>query len=124
MNDESKTVYFALDMKKNRIRFTRTTMGLMGNPPYIQILINPSKRMMIIRGLPEKATNAPSEKIHYEGTDERYVELYSTLLMGKFSNAFSQFDKRVTYKVFGEAFMDKQVAIFDLTQFKELESVT
>ncbi len=34
-----------IDLKKNRIRIHRQTLHLLGDPDYIQLLVNPSKMM-------------------------------------------------------------------------------
>lgn len=124
MSDVKVKISIALDWKKNRIRITRPVMESLGNPPYIQLLVNPNGRALAVRALQMKSKDIPCEIVRYEGADERYIEMYSTLLFEKLSNSFSQFDKKATYKVFGEVLLPQRVAIFDLMDYKKLENGT
>ena len=38
-----------IDLKKNRIRIHKQTLRLLGNPEYIQLLVNPDIHMIAIR---------------------------------------------------------------------------
>ena len=42
----SPTVLLSVDIKKYRIRIHKATLHLLGDPPYIQLLINPSSSIV------------------------------------------------------------------------------
>ena len=47
MNSQQPTL--CIDLKKNRIRIHKCTLHLLGNPEYIQILVNPDRHMLALR---------------------------------------------------------------------------
>ena len=56
--DENKiTVSFAIDMKKDRIRIHRTTFVKLGQPKFLQLLVNPTEQLVAIRGLDKRVTD-------------------------------------------------------------------
>ena len=56
MSDHEIEVYISLDFKKHRIRVYKQTLGYMGNPDYVYLLIDPKEQQI---GLFSSKVNAP-----------------------------------------------------------------
>lgn len=68
-----------IDLKKNRIRIHKLTLHMLGDPEYIQLLVNPQDSMIAIRKSVRKDYLA--HRVRYSKADSRYCyELYSTEL--------------------------------------------
>ena len=79
--DENKiTVSFASDMKKDRIRIHRTTLVKLGQPKFLQLLVNPTEKIVAIRGLDKR--DKDTHIVHYSffKTDASF-EIYSKQLV-------------------------------------------
>ena len=48
-NKHSSHPLICIDFKKNRIRIHRNTLRQIGNPEYIQLLVNPDQKMIGIK---------------------------------------------------------------------------
>ena len=71
--------YISLDLKKCRIRIYRNTFSLLGDPLYIQLLINPCKGELILHISVEEDYLA--HKVRYEKFKKDSYELYSKELI-------------------------------------------
>ena len=79
MSEHDTEVYISLDFKKHRIRVYKQTLGYMGNPDYVYLLIDPKEQQI---GLFSSKVNAPdAHKVDLKklGSDNSY-ELYSKSL--------------------------------------------
>ena len=69
-----------IDLKKNRIRIHKLTLHMLGDPEYIQLLVNPQDSMIAIRKSVRKDYLA--HRVRYRKADSHYCyELYSTELL-------------------------------------------
>lgn len=48
-NQPSSQPILCIDLKKNRIRIHKLTLHMLGDPEYIQLLVNPCTHMIAIR---------------------------------------------------------------------------
>ena len=53
---EYNPVTLSIDLKKYRIRVHKSTLHLLGDPRYIQLLINPSDQIVAIRSVERWST--------------------------------------------------------------------
>ncbi len=93
----------------------------MGNPNYIQILINPSKSLIAIKKKQRKSKSVL--KIDYSKDDE--VEFYSKPLMEVLSHLMGDVDKSYAYRITSND-IGSEAIIFDTRQaeaIKQQESV-
>lgn len=73
-----------IDLKKNRIRIHKLTLHMLGDPEYIQLLVNPQDSMIAIKKSVRKDYLA--HRVRYSKADSRYCyELYSTELLQAFN---------------------------------------
>ena len=108
----------SIDQKKNRIRIHKKTLYLLDNPTFIQILINPDKRALVI--VPSVKEDHLAHRINWMYLDDssKSYELYSKTLVDMINN-MQIWEPRQIYKVEGELVMTdvpKAGILFDLCE--------
>lgn len=105
---------------KFRIRIHKITLNLLGDPEYIQIMINPSTNVLAIaRSHPEDPL---ALKIRKSSTDGRgYFEIYSKSLMQGLQRLNIHWEENQSYRFYGEMDSGNRLAQFRMTCAKENE---
>ena len=114
MNDFSndKPVLF-IDQKKARIRIHRNTLHMLGDPAFIQLLVNPESLTLAIR--PAACADALAHRILWKKIgDKQSYELHSSCLIHKFQGMCSGWECGESYRLFGEMLHSENIALFDL----------
>ena len=75
-NKHSSHPLICIDFKKNRIRIHRNTLRQIGNPEYIQLLVNPDQKMIGIKASCAEDKLAHKVKDYFVINGNSY-ELYS-----------------------------------------------
>lgn len=71
-----------IDTKKRRLRIYKQTLALLDNPEYIQLLVNPEKKMILL--CPATSRQASCERIKWKQLNENQCcEIYSTSFVEK-----------------------------------------
>lgn len=111
-----------IDMKKNRIRIHKLTLHMLGDPEYIQLLVNPKSSMIAVRKSVRKDHLA--HHIRYCETDSHNCcELYSTEFMKALSHTSIHLNDNQCYRVYG-AFNPKEcLAIFSMKECVLMEDL-
>lgn len=113
-----------LDMKRNRIRIYRATLRALGDPAYIQFLINPEELYIAILGseIPLSGGTANRVKIPNSRLDGKLsVEFYSAALLDGIYSIFGVLDREYNYRLTGEFDQVNRVAYFSLRTLKRIE---
>lgn len=113
-----------LDIKRNRIRIYRATLRALGDPAYIQFLINPEELYIAILGseIPLSGGTANRVKIPNSRLDGKLsVEFYSAALLDGIYSIFGVLDREYNYRLTGEIDQVNRVAYFSLRTLKRIE---
>ena len=113
-----------LDMKRNRIRIYRATLRALGDPAYIQFLINPEELYIAILSseIPLSGGTANRVKIPNSRLDGKLsVEFYSAALLDGIYSIFGVLDREYNYRLTGEIDQVNRVAYFSLRTLKRIE---
>ena len=113
-----------LDMKRNRIRIYRATLRALGDPAYIQFLINPEELYIAILGseIPLSGGTANRVEIPNSRLDGKLsVEFYSAALLDGIYSIFGVLDREYNYRLTGEIDQVNRVAYFSLRTLKRIE---
>ena len=113
-----------LDMTRNRIRIYRATLRALGDPAYIQFLINPEELYIAILGseIPLSGGTANRVKIPNSRLDGKLsVEFYSAALLDGIYSIFGVLDREYNYRLTGEIDQVNRVAYFSLRTLKRIE---
>lgn len=109
--NENVTIF--IDQKKNRMRIYQHTLHMLGNPQYIQLLINPDDLCLALRPVDKK--DKLSHKVNIsKATGKRNFELYSTNLIERLSMVCPEWNKNVQYILYGEIIGSENIAMFNL----------
>ncbi len=102
-----------IDLKKNRIRIHKGTMHLLGNPEYIQILVNPDRHMLALRK--SKRTDHAAHRVSICSVDSKYYyELYSLTFLQKLRKGNTSLENNQTYRIYGEFSPKEGIAQFSM----------
>lgn len=118
MDDNKTTAAISVDIKKSRIRIYRTTLTQLGLPKYIQLLVNPTDKIIAIRGLDRRCKESHVVSFSHMRTDYSY-ELYSKELITSLMSLRPDLDVNCTYKLTGDVYLDNKVAFFPLNTIQK-----
>lgn len=112
----------SIDFKKNRIRIHRESLRLIGDPKYIQLLVNVNKSQVAIRGIESDGRDSHAHKVNrtIPGTDFSF-EIYSQSFIEKLRNAFDGFDEKCTYRLTGTAFLRGRAVVFPINSKQKVD---
>lgn len=110
-----KTPTLLLDLHDNLIRIHRNTLSLLGNPAYIQFLINPDLYIIGIKHC--KEDDYYSERIRWNILNDKNksCEFHSKVLIKNIRNAFFNTTDNNKYCILGKYIDTENLTIFDLT---------
>lgn len=104
-----------IDQKKARIRIHRNTLHMLGDPAFIQLLVNPESLTLAIR--PAACADALAHRILWKKIgDKQSYELHSSCLIRKFQNMCVEWEYGESYRLFGEMLHSENIALFDLNK--------
>lgn len=107
---EKKSPVIFIDQRKMRIRIHKVTLQMLGDPTYIQILINRQKLMLAIKSCDKRSRCAL--RITQKTKDS--CELYSTNLITLFYDICSKWDSVSQYRLYGKLVPSKGLVYFKM----------
>lgn len=109
-----------VDLKKHRIRIHKNTLCLLGNPDYIQILINPKERMIAIRPTIRRDRFALNVRFDRYPSENNY-ELYSTGLISNLLSVNGDWELDGCYRIYGTMHTTAAIALFPMDEAVPVE---
>lgn len=107
-NKHSSHPLICIDFKKNRIRIHRNTLRQIGNPEYIQLLVNPDQKMIGIKASCAEDKLAHKVKDYFVINGNSY-ELYSRELLYSLSQLNLSWEKFNIFRLEGNIYPDKKI---------------
>ncbi len=119
--NESATI--SLDLKKYRIRIHKAMLHKLGNPNYIQLLVNPQSRVVVIRCIDTPLSGEPFHKVSSKrlSSDNSY-EIYSMLFLKKLIELVPAIETRGLYRLDGEIISCERAAVFNLQTLRLIDT--
>ena len=118
-------VNLTVDLKHNLIRLHKSTLHLLGDPPYIQLLINPSSRIVALKA---SSGNSPGDSVHRVSRKRlhstRSVEIYSISFTQRLTSVISELKEGHRYRMCGEIILPEKLALFSFDSLNEFPEVT
>ena len=111
-----------LDARRNRIRIYRQTLYGIGDPAYVQFLVNPEELYIAVLGLDKPIIGGSANKVppHTEGYRKiQSVEFYSSTMVKRLLEV-THFDLNYSYKLTGEIDQVNRVAYFSFKTAKQV----
>lgn len=121
MDNVDNSAYMTIDIKRNRFRIHKSTLKKLGEPKYIQFLINPEEMLIAILGTDRPLAGGTANKVNLVRTPNRCVEFYSNTLLDGVLNMIGILDFRYSYRLSGEVDMANRVAYFSMRSLKRNE---
>lgn len=105
----------SVDIKKYRIRLHKAMLHLLENPPYVQLLVNPTDRVVAIRALSKQAAGDQSHRIYQKAlSSDNSVEIYSRTFITKLRTVMPELNEGNSYRIHGEIILSERIALFPL----------
>jgi len=125
MSEQDKNIVtnISIDLKKMRIRIYKTTLHYLGDPKYIQLLVNPKTQMLALRSVEKDTPLGQAHKVNIENIspDDSY-EIYSGSFLTKLCEIADIADQNCTYKLTGNVIPAEKIAVFPLKSIKQIEN--
>ena len=104
-----------IDVSKYRIRIHRSTIKSLGNPEYVQLLVNPTEKTMAI--LPTDRNDKKAHRIKY---NNHSFEIYSMLFVESICKLTNKFESGNRYTICGRFIPEKKLALFNLDKAEKV----
>ncbi len=121
MNSVMSTT-MAVDLKKYRIRIHKATIHQLGDPKYIQLLVNPKTMEVAIRCVEKEFSGDQTHKVntHRMKSDNSY-EIYSRTFTTKLCEIIGGLEANYSYRFFGNILPAQRAAVFSLKTIKRID---
>ena len=120
MKTQCPQAIISVDLKKNRIRIHKSTLHLLGDPPYIQLLVNPDKQIVAVRSLDRYVSGDQVHRITRKALEsDNSIEIYSQLLSLKLMDTSACFSRGGLFKLTGIFVPSEQLAVFPMKSLFE-----
>lgn len=116
--DSLNTPMIVIDSKNNRIRIHRSTLHLLGDPEYIQLLINPEQLTLAI--LPGQGIGTANAIRWDRIAESKSCELYSKILICQLSSICPNWKADGKYRLYGVCIPNGLLIRFDMSSAKEV----
>lgn len=117
----NNSAIMTIDLKRNRFRIHKATLSKMGNPRYIQFLINPEEMFLAILGSDKPLAGGTANRVNWVHMPNKSVEFYSITLLAGVLEMIGLLDFRYSYRLTGEIDMANRVAYFSMKTLKKFE---
>lgn len=122
MDNGAQPIIITLDCKKPRLRIHKATIHQMGDPKYIQLMINPENRRIALRGVDRHIPGQQEIRVDRQVANvEDSVDWYSSDLMVQLCSAFPEIEHGCSYNLTGTLFANKRAAFFDMSSLTLIE---
>jgi hypothetical protein len=115
-NQISLQPILSIDLKKNRIRIHKSTLHMLGDPEYIQLLVNPSAQIIAVRRSIREDHLSHHIK-HQQLSTKNCCEIYSTDLLQTLLNVNCRWQNKQAYRIYGELNQKEGIAHFSMNDF-------
>lgn len=119
-NEAHLTATMSIDTKRSRLRIHKAMLHQLGDPQYIQLLVNPASMAVAVRCVDAPF---PGDCVHMIGREWlRSVfscEIYSRFFVDKLSALVPSMGENGLYRMSGEIIPSQKIAVFDLKTIEE-----
>lgn len=118
----SPTVLLSVDIKKYRIRIHKATLHLLGDPPYIQLLINPSSSIVALKSVSRSTSKDQTHRVPKKTLrSSNSVEIYSKFFIDKLIELVPELTDGNCYHMTGTIIPSEKMAVFSFKTLRPFE---
>ena len=121
MDSADNSAIMTIDLSRGRFRVHKSTLNKMGNPQYVQFLVNPEEMLIAILGSDRPLSGGTANNVQQFQPTKHSVEFYSSTLMSALVDMIGILDFRYSYRVSGEVDVANRVAYFSMKTLKRNE---
>ena len=112
----------SIDLKKFRIRVHKESLHLIGDPRYIQFLVNIKSRLVAIRAIEKEQVDLQTHRIDQARIEsDNSFEMYSRPFIDKLCEEFNCFTEGNSYRLTGAAIQDERIVVFSLDSLQKID---
>ena len=116
------SVLLSVDMKKNRIRIHKATLHKLGDPPYIQLLVNPTTMIVALKSVYRSSSKDQIHKISRKKLESsNSIEIYSKSFIDKLNELIPDLNEGGCYHMMGNIVLSEKMAVFSLKSIQQFE---
>ncbi len=120
MREQNTSITISIDLKKYRIRLHKTTLHLLGDPDYVQLLVNPKSKVVAIKGTEMPLSSDSVHKINKRVLkSDNSVEIYSRLFILKLLEVSGIQTDDQLIRLDGEIVSSERMAVFYLNSLSD-----
>jgi hypothetical protein len=113
----------SIDLKKFRIRVHKESLHLIGDPEYIQFLVNVGSRLLAIRAVERKQVDLQTHKVKRTLMESDFsFEIYSRPFIAKLRKEFDCFNEGNSYRLSGTANQSERIAVFAIDSLQKIDT--
>ena len=118
-----RRISMAIDLKKNRLRIHRSTLRLMGFPPFVKLLFSQDQNAVAVVRCEEGEIPKINEvRVTYDLRDNTHTfDIYSKDLVTVIRMAFKGLDRTGLYRLKGYTVPEEQAMYFPLSTMTRAE---
>jgi hypothetical protein len=118
----SPTVLLSVDMKKYRIRIHKATLHLLGDPPYIQLLINPASSIVALKSVSRSTSKDQTHRVPRKTLkSSNSVEIYSKFFIDKLIELVPDLTDGNCYHMTGTIIPSEKMAVFSFKTLRPFD---
>ena len=123
MNEINLKTTLGMDVSRNRIRINRSVLRAIGNPAYVQLLINPESRIMAIRAV-DRAKNGDQTYRMPKPTEdeEQQAVITSKTFMAKLTETFPDLCTGRSVQLSGIIVPSERITLFSIDTMRIVNS--
>jgi len=123
MNEPSNLfTQISIDLKKFRIRVHKESLHLIGDPKYIQFLVNISSRLVAIRADEKEQVDLQTHRVDQTRMESDFsFEIYSRPFIERLCKEFNCFNEGNSYRLTGTAIQSERIAVFPLDSLQKID---
>ena len=109
-----------IDLKKNRIRIHKNTLHMLGDPDYIQFLVNPADRFIVIRR--SIKNDFLSHRVRWNMiSGKKCCDFYSYFLLKSLRDVNYDWEENRSYRIYGKVHEKERLAQFSMRESFDID---
>lgn len=119
---QRRLTQISIDLKKYRIRIHKDSLRMIGDPDYIQLLVNTETGQVAIRAVERATAGSHAHKVTRAKATSDSCEIYSRPFCSKLCSDFDCFRAGASYRLTGVVVPAQNAAVFPLSSAQLIES--